>query len=88
MLVMKFEPDQIVKITIGGVVVRLRLVDWYRNRVAIEAPADVPIERFQIQVGTQIRTLEQLERETGTKVAGPGTKNSEAPGKRKEEPKS
>lgn len=42
MLVMKFEPDQIVRITIGGVVVRLRLVDLYRNRAAIEAPASAP----------------------------------------------
>lgn len=88
MLIVKFESNQIVRITVGDVVVRLRLVDWYRNRVAIEAPTTVLVERFRVDESANSDSLEKMERTSGVKVGGPGMKFSEAHNKSKEETKS
>lgn len=72
MLTLMLHEDQIIRITVGNVVVRLRMSNRHTRKLAIEAPANCPIDRFRISTISTHATLEGLERATGVKVGGRG----------------
>lgn len=73
MLTVKMHSDQVIRITVGDVVIRLRKDVDRKDRVAIEAPKDrAKVERFKVSTTATYATLEALEMHTGTKIGGPG----------------